>query len=303
MPKFSLSNTRGPKDCINLIREAAYSHYILTSIIVLCAVMLVTSIPFGFSVLEQLIPSLICLLIVGCGLALLCKPSWSLQIRETDTPTTLRYPTAVFLALGFSVVSAAGSLVASAISGVTLFGESSLNNNNVEDLPFVLLIILFFLVCAATGFYEEGLFRVILPRALYRAFALNGANLHYCPLYASLFSAILFGALHLSFTITDTKTLSLLILIQVFLKFAQGFLFSLTMTLFLQRSGSFVAVALLHASYDAVVFLPWVLLSGVFPSAYITGAASDTWSLLVSAVALIIPATVCIRLLLIKEES
>ena len=84
---------------------------------------------------------------------------------------------------------------------------------------------------------------------------------------------------------------------QVALKFLQGMLFGLAMTGLLARTGSFALAAAVHACYDLLFFLPWVMDIGGFPSTYLTGLAIDTFALAANCVCLAPTAVLSLRLL------
>ncbi|HIS40531.1 MAG TPA: CPBP family intramembrane metalloprotease [Candidatus Aphodovivens avistercoris] len=165
------------------------------------------------------------------------------------------------------------------------------------SLPLVLLSFgAYLLVCACTGFYEEGLFRVLAQGVFERAFRSRGSAPESCPLLAALLVSALFALLHLSAPAPGASFTAPLAA-QMALKCAQGFLFGLIMTGFVRRTGSLALAATLHACYDAALFLPWMLATGAFPSTYLTGAPAEAAALAAAALLLAPAAFAAARLL------
>lgn len=164
------------------------------------------------------------------------------------------------------------------------------------DAPLVATVAGYLVICACVGFYEEGAFRVILQDLFSRGFLGNGARRGRCALYAAIAASVLFAVLH-AVSPVPAEADSVQVAMQAALKFLQGMLFGLAMTGLLARSGSFVLVAAVHACYDLLFFLPWMLDIGGFPSTYLTGLAIDTFALAANCVCLAPAAVLSLRLL------
>lgn len=174
------------------------------------------------------------------------------------------------------------------------FPEAPLEGGSLENASFVGTLATYVLVCVATGFYEEGAFRVVIPGLFERGFAGNGIESPRRLLLAVLLSGILFAVLHVSSPLSDG--FDEVMVLQALLKFAQGMLFSLTMFGLLLKTGSFTLVVAAHASYDLLFFLPWLIDTGGFPSTYLTGIFVDVVALAVNCVCLIPAAVASARL-------
>lgn len=167
--------------------------------------------------------------------------------------------------------------------------------SSVSPSYAVLRIVVFVLMCTATAFYEEGLFRIIIQRVFEALFAKNGTAPARCVLHAALLTSIVFGVLHLSAPFDDLGNAHAVA--QIVLKLLQGTMFGLVMTGLLKRTGSMVFIVALHACYDLALFFPTAISFGVVPNTYITGLPIDTVALAVSVVPLIPAAIGAVRAL------
>lgn len=160
--------------------------------------------------------------------------------------------------------------------------------------PIAVEIVAYLAVCAAVGFYEEGAFRVVLPDLFARGFSGNGVSPARCRLYAVLLASVLFAALHAASS-APADADSLQVALQAALKVAQGLLFALAMAGLLAKTGSLPLIVAVHACYDALFFLPWMLEIGAFPSTYLTGLPIDTAALAAVCLCLVPAAAVSFR--------
>lgn len=201
---------------------------------------------------------------------------------------------ASILALACVVLSAAIPLVCFMSVGADYPVLDYVDARSIDSAPLAATIAAYILVCVAVGFYEEGVFRVILQDLFTRGFSSNGARPERCALYAALLTSILFAALHVSSPLpagADAAQIAL----QAILKFLQGSLFGLAMAGLLAKTGSFALIVGVHASYDLLFFLPWAIAAGTFPSTYLTGLPIDTIALCANCVCLVPAAIVGIR--------
>ena len=166
----------------------------------------------------------------------------------------------------------------------------------MSDAPLAATVAGYLVICACVGFYEEGAFRVVLQDLFARGFLGNGMRRGRCALYAAIASSALFAVLHAASPIPAGAD-SVQVAMQAALKCLQGMLFGLAMTGLLARTGSFALVVAVHACYDLLFFLPWVLDIGGFPSTYLTGLAIDTFALAANCVCLAPAAVLSLRLL------
>lgn len=146
------------------------------------------------------------------------------------------------------------------------------------DPSLFVTIAAYLATCIAVGFYEEGIFRVILQGLFERGFAANGAQHARCGLYAAVLASMLFAGLHIASPLpSDVDTVQ--IVLQAALKFTQGAFFGLSMAGLLKKTGSFALIVAIHSCYDLLFFFPWIMVSGDFPATYLTGLPIDTFAL------------------------
>lgn len=234
--------------------------------------------------------------------ALLCSAVVSVPLISTRKKRVAELrPSAALIAVLCLVLSAVGYLVVLYL----MYNEQGnpllvlMGNNSAEiaeeaigqftPLTGVSRILAFLIVCLATAYYEEALFRVLLHRGVEEVICQRSSTCTRPTFYAALAVSALFGLLHvtgMSYSLSNEQ-----VIIQTVLKFLQGMLFGLIMTGLLKRSGSFVFIAGLHACYDLLLFFPYALSFGVFPLSYCTDSVSATAALVVS-VALLVPAAV-----------
>lgn len=193
------------------------------------------------------------------------------------------------------MASAAGALVCFVVFGMD-YASVDIAAPAPEDLPFAMACVAYLVACAAIGFYEEGAFRVILHGMFARGFLGNGAAPERCGFYAALLAGVFFAIMHVMAPVAAGAGGDQ-IAVQVVLKFAQGFLFSMTMAALLRKTHSFALIVTLHGVYDMVVFLPWLVTSGGFPDTYLTGQFTDTAALVASCVLLLPAGIAAIRFL------
>lgn len=230
--------------------------------------------------------------------ALLCSAVVSVPLVATrmKRPAELT-PSAALIAVVCLVLSAAGYLAVLYLMYneegnplLVLTSQTPTDTLAAEPGEFapitgVSRLLAFLLICLATAYYEEGLFRVLLQRGA-EAF---GKPRALTPFYAALAVSALFGLLHVTGVFSSPMTPY--VAVQAFLKFLQGFLFGLIMTGLLKKSGSFVFIVGLHACYDLLLFFPYALSFGVFPLSYCSDSLSATLALAL-AVVILVPAAI-----------
>lgn len=271
----------------------------------------------GYEPVAEAIPrALICSAVVACALWALPFGRIAAERREQGNPRNKRTrivelkPAAAFVAVACLAVSAAAYLAVkvfgSAASPVPFlaeaFGAASSSDDallgSISSIPSsaVLRFALFLIVCAATAFFEEGLFRVVLQKSAEKALADRGCAPASIQLKAALSISAVFGILHVASVPVDGAD-PLQVGIQTALKLVQGMMFGLILTGLLKRTGSFSFIVALHACYDLILFFPPALVFGVMPTTYLTGAPLDSLALAAAACALAPAAIGAVRVL------
>lgn len=221
--------------------------------------------------------------------------------RKHPSPAAL--PNVAELNQGTSILVIVCMIASAATAGVCylVFGpENPIPATAVEPLllpvPFVSTLFIYVVTCAATGFYEEAAFRVILQGLFERGFAGNGVASRRCVLFAALLSSILFAVMHVV-TPVPAGADPLHVGMQGAFKFLQGLLFGLVMTALLKRTGSLAMVTAIHMCYNLLFFLPWLAAAGSFPTTYLTGVSIDTIGLAITSMCLVPAAVFSVRFL------
>ena len=252
--------------------------------------------PRGGSLLASLVPTLaitaiVAIVLIGHGRFARRRPNPA-ALRSQDEPTQ----GVSVLALLCVMLSAAIPLLCFVSVGAQYPALEFADPAAMADAPLAATVAGYLVICACVGFYEEGAFRVILQDLFARGFLGNGVRRGRCALYAAITSSALFAVLHVVSPV-PVEADSAQVAMQAALKFLQGMLFGLAMTGLLARTGSFALAAAVHACYDLLFFLPWVLDIGAFPSTYLTGLAIDTFALAANCVCLAPAAVLSLRLL------
>ena len=100
---------------------------------------------------------------------------------------------------------------------------------------------------------------------------------------AILVSALLFALLHVG---APDVSAGQLVLLQTALKFGQALLFGVTLGALYVRTRRLWPCAFIHAGFDVLYLAPNVLLTGMMPETYASGAVGDTVLLAVSVLML-----------------
>ena len=197
------------------------------------------------------------------------RESWAARGRLRPLAAWTAYVLAVGLASGiaFWLVGFAG---ASAPAPMEAGGSLALR------AAYVLAL------CVLTGVYEEGVFRVLALRAFLP---------HAGPVRAAVASAVLFGLLHgasADFAVAGADGATVAVAgAQMVLKPVEAGLFGLFMAALFLETGSFWAVALIHAAFDMLRLGPG-LMDGALLGMHATGSAADL-AVLAAAAALLAP--------------
>ena len=218
-------------------------------------------------------------------------------------PSSVVLPSSAELTQGASILIIVCMVASAATAGACflVFGsENPIPAVAVEPLPaqapLVATLFAYVLTCAATGFYEEAAFRVVLQGLFERGFAGNGVKPPRCVLFAALFGSALFAIMHVVTPIPAGAD-AFHVGMQGVFKFLQGFLFGLVMTALLKRTGSLAVVAAMHMCYNLLFFLPWLAVAGSFPVTYLTGTSIDTIGLAITSICLLPAAAFSVRFL------
>lgn len=129
-------------------------------------------------------------------------------------------------------------------------------------------------ICLLTGVYEEAFMRVLGIEAFERALDAKRAILA---------SAALFALLHVG---APDVSAGQLVLLQAALKFGQALLFGVILGALYARMRRLWPCAFIHAGFDVLYMVPNVLLTGMMPETYASGAVGDTVLLAVSVLML-----------------
>lgn len=129
-------------------------------------------------------------------------------------------------------------------------------------------------ICLLTGLYEESFMRVLGIGAFEQALDTKRAILA---------SAALFALLHVG---APDVSAGQLVLLQTALKFGQALLFGVTLGALYVRTRRLWPCAFIHAGFDVLYLAPNVLLTGMMPETYASGAVGDTVLLAVSVLML-----------------
>lgn len=206
------------------------------------------------------------------------RESWAARGRLRPLAAWTAYVLAVGLASGiaFWLVGFAG---ASAPAPMEAGGSLALR------AAYVLAL------CVLTGVYEEGVFRVLALRAFLP---------HAGPVRAAVASAVLFGLLHgasADFAVAGADGATVAVAgAQMVLKPVEAGLFGLFMAALFLETGSFWAVALIHAAFDMLRLGPG-LMDGALLGMHATGSAADLAVLAAAAALLAPPAAAALRAL------
>ena len=171
-------------------------------------------------------------------------------------------------------------LVGGAITLLTWYFSNSGNGagfvsavlSSAADLMENLLLLLG--ICLLTGLYEESFMRVLGIEAFERALDTKRAILA---------SAALFALLHVG---APDVSAGQLVLLQTALKFGQALLFGVILGALYVRTRRLWPCAFIHAGFDVLYLAPNVLLTGMMPETYASGAVGDTVLLAVSVLML-----------------
>ncbi len=155
-------------------------------------------------------------------------------------------------------------------------------------------VILIVLLCVVTGIYEEGLFRgLLIPCVAVRA---EKDNVGVPPqFFAAVFSALIFGLVHLSGVVaavtgaSDPLTLVIVIL-QVVAKVIQAGLFGFCLAAMFVRNQSIWLPVITHIIFDLLYLGPSMLFTGELTPTYFTGNWLDL-AILVLTIILLLPPT------------
>lgn len=129
-------------------------------------------------------------------------------------------------------------------------------------------------ICLLTGLYEESFMRVLGIGAFEQALDTKRAILA---------SAAFFALLHVG---APDVSAGQLVLLQTALKFGQALLFGVTLGALYVRTRRLWPCAFIHAGFDVLYLAPNVLLTGMMPETYASGAVGDTVLLAVSVLML-----------------
>lgn len=192
--------------------------------------------------------------------------------------------------------SAGATLVIFGIMGGQYPIMESVQDQSAIKGSFVATLLAYILSCAATGFYEEGLFRVLLQGLFERGFYSNGVCPRRCMLFAALLASLIFAVLH-AVCPPAPEADTMQVALQALFKCVQGFLFGIVMVGLLKRTGSFVLVIAIHTCYNLLFFVPWFITVGAFPTTYLTGSIVDTVGLIATSACLVPIAALALRFL------
>ena len=191
--------------------------------------------------------------------------------KSVQQRNTVRFTATALLLAG--LVGGAITLLAWLFAGggtMACFASTALPST--ADLVGNLLLLLG--ICLLTGLYEESFMRVLGIEAFERALDAKRAILA---------SAALFALLHVG---APDVSAGQLVLLQAALKFGQALLFGVILGALYARMRRLWPCAFIHAGFDVLYMVPNVLLTGMMPETYASGAVGDTVLLAVSVLML-----------------
>lgn len=162
------------------------------------------------------------------------------------------------------------------------------------------------LICAATGVFEEALFRGLLVTCLYnRLIILNGdiveenagGSRKTIPPMASaaLMGSVLFALLHVVGSppiAVEGELAGFIVSTQIALKLLQAGMFGFCMTALMVRTGSVWLSIIAHTAFDLLYFAPALIAKGALPATHVTGNCGD---LVVLALSTAVLAPLCLK--------
>lgn len=158
--------------------------------------------------------------------------------------------------------------------------------------------------CAATGLFEELLFRGITVLCLAQAFEGSDAGKADSMRRAAFASAIIFALLHISTGDTAlAHGLSAGVVAAALLKGCQAFLFGFSMAALLVARRSVWVPVLVHICFDVVYFAVPVLLAGALPDAYLSESVGNIVLLTLTTALLVPPFAYALRFFRAREIS
>ena len=214
------------------------------------------------ALLQEAVLALVAFLAVGLAVPDALKRC----TRTVQQRSIVRFTAITLLLVG--LVGGAITLLAWLFSGggtMACFASTALPST--VDLMENLLLLLG--ICLLTGLYEESFMRVF-ERALDAKRAI-------------LASAALFALLHVG---APDVSAGQLVLLQAALKFGQALLFGVILGALYARMRRLWPCAFIHAGFDVLYMVPNVLLTGMMPETYASGAVGDTVLLAVSVLML-----------------
>ncbi len=219
------------------------------------------------ALLQEAVLALVALLAVGLAVPDALKRC----TRTVQQRSIVRFAAITLLLTG--LVGGAITLLAWLFAGGgTMAGFASTALPSTVDLVGNLLLLLG--ICLLTGLYEESFMRVLGIEAFERALDAKRAILA---------SAALFALLHVG---APDVSAGQLVLLQVALKFGQALLFGVILGALYARMRRLWPCAFIHAGFDVLYMVPNVLLTGMMPETYASGAVGDTVLLAVSVLML-----------------
>lgn len=153
------------------------------------------------------------------------------------------------------------------------FFEPTFDLTQLRYLPFLVLICLF------TGIFEEGLFRGLV----FPLFAHELKAHKHGVVVAALFSALLFGALHVSNLVTADVG-NPIVLGQALAKTLQASLFGFFMAAIFLKTNNIWPIALVHGLYNLFALWPTLLFPGSQATTYLTGSSADLMVLIATTI-------------------
>lgn len=128
----------------------------------------------------------------------------------------------------------------------------------LAPLEWVVRIVLLAATCAATGIFEESLFRVVAFGAIVQGSLQSHVLKRHPVLIGAIVSSLLFGMFHASFAGTDISVEGS-VAWESALKPVQATLFGFVMAAVLAKGRSLRPPVVIHALFDMVVFIPGIL--------------------------------------------
>ena len=148
------------------------------------------------------------------------------------------------------------------------------------------------LICAATGVFEEALFRGLLVTCLYNRLIIHngdiveesaGGSRKAIPPMASaaLMGSVLFALLHV------VGSPPIVVKGELALKLLQAGMFGFCMTALMARTGSVWLPVIAHTAFDLLYFAPALIAKGTLPATHVTGNCGDLVVLALSTAVLV----------------